>query len=80
MKEVLDRRIDHKATVLSGVVKDVFQDNGYTYLKVFVPTMGIVLPYVRTSLPHGTLLTQARRTYPVGTKVTIFKRAGQWFV
>ena len=80
MKEVLDRRIDHKASVLSGVVKDVFQDNGLTYLRVFVPTMGIMLPYVRTPLPTGTSLTQARQAYPVGVKVTLFKRAGQWFV
>jgi hypothetical protein len=66
--------------VLSGVVKDVFQDNGLTYLKVFVPTMGIVLPYVRTPLPTGTTLTRATEIYPIGSKVTIFKRAGQWFV
>lgn len=80
MKEVLDRRIDHKANVLSGIVQDVFQDNGYTYLRVFVPTMGITLPYVRTQLPLGTTLTQAAEAYPRGVKVTIFKRAGQWFV
>lgn len=79
MKEVLDRRINHKANVLSGIVQDVFQYGGITYLKVFVPTLGITLPYVRTSLPQGTTLTQAKQTYPVGVKVTIFKRNGQWF-
>ncbi len=80
MKEVLDRRIDHKANVLSGIVRDLFQDNGFTYLKVFVPTLGIVMPYVRTMLPQGTSLTQAVRVYPLGSRVTLFKRVGQWFV
>ncbi len=80
MKEVLDRRIDHKANVLSGIVWDLFQDNGFTYLKVFVPSMGIVMPYVRTMLPQGTSLTQAVQTYPLRSRVTLFKRAGQWFV
>lgn len=80
MKEVFDRAINHKANVLSGIVQDVFQDSGLTYLKVFVPTLGITLPYVRTPLPQGTPLTRAKQTYPVGVKVTIFKRAGQWFV
>lgn len=80
MKQVIDRRVLHKTEVLSGVVREVYQRDGYTYLQVFVPALGAVLPFVRAELPLNTPIDQARQTYPVGSLVTTFKRAGQWFV
>ena len=80
MKQVIDRRVLHKTEVLSGIVREVHQRDGYTYVQVFVPALGATIPFVRTNLPVNTPLSEAKQLYPAGKQVTVFKRAGQWFV
>ena len=80
MKQVIDRRVLHKTEVLSGIVREVHQRDGYTYVQVFVPALGTTLPFVRAELHVNTPLSDARQLYPVGKQVTVFKRAGQWYV
>ena len=80
MKQVIDRRVLHKTEVLSGIVRGVHQLNGYIYVQVFVPALGVTLPFVRADLPFDTPLFAAKQHYPEGKQVTVFKRAGQWFV
>ena len=80
MKQVLDRRFLHRTELLHGVVRDVVQRDGLTYVSVFVPSLGTTLPFVKTTLPANTPLADARSAYPVGKKVSVFKKAGIWFV
>lgn len=80
MKQVIDRRVLHKTEVFSGIVRRVHQLNGYIYVQVFVPALGVTLPFVRADLPFNTPLFEAQQHYPEGKQVTVFKRAGQWFV
>ncbi|AYJ74777.1 hypothetical protein phiFa_76 [Thermus phage phiFa] len=80
MKQVIDRRFLHRTELLHGVVREVFQQDGLTYLSVFIPSLGVTLPFVKTALPSGTSLNDAQSAYPVGKKVSVFKKAGIWFV
>lgn len=80
MKQVIDRRVLHKTEVLSGIVRGVHQLGGYIYVQVFVPALGVTLPFVRADLPFNTPLFEAKQYYPEGKQVTVFKRAGQWFL
>lgn len=80
MKQVIDRRVLHKAEVFSGIVRGVHQLGGYIYVRVFVPALGVTLPFVRADLPFNTSLYEAKRLYPEGKQVTVFKRNGQWFL
>ena len=80
MKQVIDRRVLHKAEVFSGIVRGVHERNGHIYVQVFVPALGVTLPFVRADLPFGTWLYEAQQLYPEGKQVTVFKRNGQWFL